>query len=287
MKTVDKSTVSSLIAWANRELSAAGVESGSVEARQLFRYASGLTNTQMLSVNYVSDEVAKHFKELIASRADGIPTQHLIGKVGFRYVEVDVGPGVFIPRPETELVAGFAISVCRNIKNPRVIELCAGSGAISKAIANEVCQVDLTAVEISDPALAYLRGNLRETNAKIIAGDFNQLLNHYNGLANSFDVVVANPPYIPDSADLSEIVKKDPAIALFGGSDGLDIIRQLVPVARELLKPGGWLVVEHDDTHRNLITEFVENVGGFCKILDHDDLNGRPRFLTACRIGER
>lgn len=287
MTTVDQLAVSSLIRWACGELSAAGVESGSVEARQLFRYASGLTNTQMLSTRYVSSQVGERFKELVASRADGVPTQHLIGKVGFRYVEVAVGSGVFIPRPETELVAGFAITACRNMKHPRVIELCAGSGAISKAIANEVGQVDLTAVEISEPALAYLRENLGETNAKIIASDFNQLLENYDDLAHSFDLVVANPPYIPDNVELSEIVKQDPAIALFGGSDGLDVIRQLVPVAKQLLKSGGWLVVEHDDTHQGLITELMENVGGFCKIFDHDDLNGRPRFLTACRVLEQ
>lgn len=277
----------SLISWAHQELQAVGASSGLVDARQLFRHASGLTPTQMLSVKTVAPDVAKRYRELIARRAQGVPTQHLIGKVGFRYVEVDVGSGVFIPRPETELVAGAAIDACHGVSHPRVIELCAGSGAISKAIADEVAGVELTAVEISPLALDYLRRNLAGIRAEIIAGDFNYLLKQHGDLAGSFDVVVANPPYIPDGAPLDDLVRKDPPIALFGGEDGLDVIRELVPVARDLLKPGGVLVVEHDDTHRNLIGDLVENVAGFCKIVDHDDLNGRPRFLTACRSREQ
>jgi release factor glutamine methyltransferase len=222
---------------------------------------------------------------LVERRAAGEPLQWLTGVAPFRTIEVDVGPGVFIQRPETELLAGWVLEwFARRSwgRAPRVVELCAGSGAVSLALATERPGLQQWAVERSSEALPYLRRNLAETGVTVVAGDMAAALDCLDGRV---DVVVANPPYVPEAtwAGLpADVRDADPKEALVAGPDGLDAIRTVAAVAARLLGPGGVVACEHDDTHGVTAPE-VFRAAGFQDVADHHDLTGRPRFVTARR----
>lgn len=262
------------------------------DARQLMQHATGLDPLGLATVRTIDDATIEKFFGYVKKRAEGAPLQHILGKAWFRHTEVEVGPGVLVPRPETEIVAGWAIAACKDeIKKgnraPAAADLGAGSGIIAKSIALEVPGSRVFAVEISKDAAKYLRSNLSETSVEIIESDFSDLPKLRPDLAGKLDVVVSNPPYIPDSEvhSLPADVLADPEIALFSGEDGLDAIRALLPVAAFLLKEGGKLVFEHGDDQRNAVLELALSDGRFTDVEDHDDLTRRPRFLTAKRTG--
>ncbi|TFJ95128.1 ubiquitin-conjugating enzyme E2 28-like [Platysternon megacephalum] len=213
----------------------------------------------------------------------GVPLQHLTGEAPFRHEVLAVGPGVFIPRPETELLAGWAIEQVRTVSDPTVVELCAGSGAISLAIATETAGCRQWAVELSDDALPYLHENLRGTCVDVVHGDMAEALRELDG---QVDVVVANPPYIPLEAWESvpaEVRDYDPHMALFSGDDGLDAVRVLKGVAARLLRPGGEVGIEHAEVQHEQIVTLLAAGGTFDRVTDHRDLAGRWRYLTARR----
>ncbi|HVE98708.1 MAG TPA: peptide chain release factor N(5)-glutamine methyltransferase, partial [Mycobacteriales bacterium] len=228
----------------------------------------------------------------VARRAARVPLQHLTGVVGFRYLDLDVGPGVFIPRPETEVVVGYAIDALNaGGGTPTVVELCAGSAAIALSIAHEVPGATVHAVEIDPAALQWAERNAarrRELGDRAIhlhGGDVDDALPELDGLV---DCVVANPPYVAEGelSDVDpEVRDHDPEQALVAGADGLDVIRAVVRRSARLLRPGGLLVVEHSDRQGSSAPELVRDAGGWADVADHDDLTGRPRFVTARRIG--
>jgi release factor glutamine methyltransferase len=217
----------------------------------------------------------------VARRAAREPLQHLTGRAWFRHVELAVGPGVFVPRPETELLAGWAVESAARLDAPLVVDLCTGSGAIAKAVAHEVPQARVHAVELDEPAYRWAQRNLAGTGVDLRQGDFGTA---FDDLSGTVDVVVCNPPYVPLEAWESvapEARDHDPHLALFSGADGLDAIRVLAVRAAVLLRPGGVLGVEHADVQGEAVPAVLTTTGRWTEVRDHRDLAGRPRFTTA------
>jgi release factor glutamine methyltransferase len=241
----------------------------------------------------VDDAAAAYFQTLIDKRLHRIPLQHLTGRAHFRHLELEVGPGVFVPRPETEVMTGWAIEQLRPMVYavargesrhlPVVVELGTGSGAVAKSIATELTGTRVYAVEISDEAAAYASRNLADTTVELYVQDMIGALPELN---RAVDLVIANPPYIPFEAFESvvpEVRDHDPPLALVSGQDGLDAIRVVVAEAARLLRPAGLLCVEHADVQGESAQQVVLDHGGFSGVRDHPDLAGRARFVTALR----
>lgn len=265
-------------------LAGASVASPRSDAEWLLAHVLG-TGRADLGFTDVSPRAAQEFRALIDQRADRVPLQHLTGSAAFRYRELTVGPGVFIPRPETELLAGWAVERAQAIEAPIVIDLCTGSGAIAGAVATEVSTAIVHAVELSESALAYARRNLADTGVDVRHGDF---VDAFEDLYGRADIVVSNPPYIPLEAWESveaEVRDHDPALALWSGDDGLDAIRRLESAAYRLLKPGGVVGVEHADVQGESAPAVFATTGRWADVRDHDDLAGRPRYVTGRRLG--
>ncbi|RCK71472.1 peptide chain release factor N(5)-glutamine methyltransferase [Desertihabitans brevis] len=264
------------------ELAAAGCPAPAAEARVLACHLLGLDPGQLVLAPAMTPEVHERYRELLRRRAGGAPVQHLTGEAWFRHVRLEVGPGVFVPRPETEVVVGWAVQQLAGAPAPLVVDLCTGSGAIAKALADELPRARVHAVELSEEALAYAERNLAGTGVALHAGDLADALPELDG---TVDLVVSNPPYIPLEAWESvaaEVRDHDPELALFSGLDGLDAMRTLSATARRLLRPGGLLAAEHAEVQEHSVVElFVAD--GWQQVRDHRDLNGRPRFVTATR----
>jgi release factor glutamine methyltransferase len=276
-----------LLTEATDRLRQAGVPSPAQDARVLLSFVSGVEVARLPLLDELDDDHARRFRKLTGKRAERIPVQYLTGRAHFRRIDVEVGPGVFVPRPETEVMTGWAIehltSLAAGPHRPSVVELCTGSGVIAKAIASELTRVDIDAVEVSDEAAAYARRNLAETLVELHVADMVTALEDLNG---SVDLVIANPPYIPlDAYELvaPEARNHDPMLALFSGADGLDAIRTVVSVATRLLRPAGLLCCEHADVQGESAPAVVVASGAFTAVRDHRDLTGRPRFVTAVR----
>ena len=282
-----------LLIEAVSQLRAGGVESPEQEARQLLAYAAGVELARLPLVDAVEDGQAALFQTLIRKRSQRIPLQHLTGRAHFRHLELEVGPGVFVPRPETEVMTGWAIeqlrpmvyAVARGTSRhlPVVVELGTGSGAIAKSIATELTGTRVYAVEVSEEAAAYASRNLADTTVELYVQDMIGALPQLNG---GVDLVIANPPYIPLEAFESVVPEArdhDPLLALFAGQDGLDVIRAVVAEAARLLRPAGLLCVEHADVQGESAQQVVVTHGGFAGVRDHPDLTGRSRFVTAIR----
>jgi release factor glutamine methyltransferase len=227
----------------------------------------------------------ERYDALLARRAAREPLQHLTGTAAFRHVELAVGPGVFVPRPETELLAGWGVDRAREVlaqdRPPVVVDLCTGSGAIALSIATEVPEAEVHAVELSEDALAWAERNLAGHGVDLRQGD---LADAFADLDGEVDVVVCNPPYIPLDAYETvapEARDHDPHLALFSGEDGLTAIRVLEATAARLLRPGGVVGAEHADLQGESAPAVFSGAGRWSEVRDHADLAGRPRFLTA------
>jgi release factor glutamine methyltransferase len=284
--------VRDVIRAATERLRAAGVEAAEHDARALAVHVLGLAKPSdlMLAAGFDQDQETA-YADLVARRAARVPLQHLTGSVGFRYIELEVGPGVFVPRPETESVVQWAVDAiaAEGWVEPVLADLCTGSGTIAFALANEVKGATVHAVERDPDALAWTR---RNSHNRVLAGDPEVHL-HLASVEDSlldmdgcFDLVASNPPYVatheahlPDP----EVVDHDPEIALFAGEDGLDVIRLVEQAAKRLLKPGGLVVVEHSDRQGTTAPAVFEQAGGWTEVADHQDLTGRDRFVTARR----
>jgi release factor glutamine methyltransferase len=275
---------------ATDRLAAAGIDSPEHDARALAVHVLGLERpSDLLLVDDLHPEQATAYDELVARRADRVPLQHLTGTVGFRHIVLEVGPGVFVPRPETESVVQWAVDAVRaqGWSSPLCVDLCTGSGTIAFALANELPGATVHAVERDPDALAWTRRNAAN---RVAAGDPEVQLHLGSaedalpGLDGRLDLVISNPPYvatteahIPDP----EVLDHDPGIALWAGEDGLDVIRLVEQAARRLLKPGGLLVVEHSDRQGRTAPALLEGLGGWAEVADHQDAAGRDRYVTA------
>jgi release factor glutamine methyltransferase len=273
-------TTRAVVAAATTRLREAGVPSPEHDAGELLARVLGVKRTQLPLFDEVTPEAQARYDALIARRAAREPLQHLTGEVWFRHVRLEVGPGVFIPRPETELLAGWAIEESRD-DQLIVVDLCTGSGAIAKALADEASGAIVHAVELDEVAHGYAARNLAGTGVDLRLGD---AFTAFDDLLGQVHVVVCNPPYIPLEAWESvapEARDHDPHVALFSGQDGLDAIRRLAVRAAELLRPGGVLGVEHADAQGESVPGVLAATGRWSQVRDHRDLAGRPRFTTA------
>lgn len=266
---------------AEMALAEAGVGSPRTDAELLAAHAAG-TDRGRLAFADAGPEFRDRYDGLVAQRAKRVPLQHLTGTAAFGPVTVHVGPGVFIPRPETESLLEWAVAQ-RLSESPVIVDLCTGSAALALALSRQWPAARVIAVDDSEDALAYAKRNIAGTPVELIAADVTApgLLAELDG---QVDLVVANPPYIPDGAALEpEVAEHDPAHALFGGPDGMAVIDRIVDVAARLLRDGGRCAVEHDDTTSARTVEAFTRTQRFVEVTARSDLAGRPRFVTARR----
>jgi release factor glutamine methyltransferase len=271
-----------LLTAATASLAAAGVASPRVDAELLAAAVLAVGRGRLPLIDGIRDGDARRFADLVERRARRIPLQHLIGTAAFRHLELAVGEGVFVPRPETELLAGWGIA--HTAPGATVVDLGSGSGAIALSVADEASPGRVIAVERSPAALVWLRRNTAGTAVEVVEGDITDpdLL---PGVRGAVDVVLCNPPYVPDGTALPpEVAGHDPAEAVFAGRDGLAVIRPVVALAADLLRPGGVVGVEHDDGHAMAVPDLLRADGRFTDVAGHDDLSGRPRYATARRV---
>lgn len=314
-------TVRDMLFDAEHRLGAVGIPSPSFDAAELVAFALGTTRTRLFLQDEVTPEQRVRIEQLLGRRLSRVPLQHLIGKAGFRHIEVEVGPGVFIPRPETELVteAGIRELDARPAAERIGVDLCAGSGAIAISLGVEVAGSRIHAVELDDPAVEWTRRNVAAHDAALVArGSRVEVLHHdatvvadpghpLARLAGQVAVVVTNPPYIPDGMIPRdpEVRDHEPRLALYGGADGLDVARAVARTAAILLRPGGLLAMEHADIQGaaaglsgvpglvsgmladeelSLLADVPLGRPLFTSVVDRIDLNGLPRFTLARRV---
>jgi release factor glutamine methyltransferase len=266
-------------------LQAAGVASPEYDAAELLAHVLGTGRAALALVDVVTPEQRTGFAELVRRRARREPLQHLTGVAGFRYVELAVGPGVFVPRPETELLAGWGVDRAREVldgnRTPVVVDLCTGSGAMALSVATEVPAAEVHAVELSEDAFAWAARNLASTEVDLRQGD---MADAFRDLDGTVDVLLCNPPYIPLEAFESvapEARDHDPALALWSGQDGLEAIRVVERVGARLLRPGGVLGVEHADVQGASAPALFAGTDRWSDVRDNPDLAGRSRYVTA------
>lgn len=271
------------IAAAADTLARAGIDSARTDAELLAAHVAGTERGRLVLLDAPGPGFFDRFDEAVAARAKRIPLQHITGRAAFGPADLRVGPGVFVPRPETEALLEWALA--QDLPpNPVILDLCTGSGALAIALAISIPGARVTAVDDDACALDYARRNTAGTTVRVMAGDVTDpaLLSEFDG---AVDMVVANPPYIPVGAELEpEVAQHDPAHALYGGADGMSVIRPIVRSAARWLVPGGLLAVEHDDTTATATVAEMEG-GAFTDVTARRDLTGRPRFVTARRIG--
>ncbi|HET8961481.1 peptide chain release factor N(5)-glutamine methyltransferase [Nocardioides sp.] len=271
----------SVLADATGRLAEAGVPSPEYDAAELLAHVLGTSRAGLFAVETVPPDRLAELDALIDRRAGREPLQHLTGTAHFRHVTLAVGPGVFVPRPETELLAGWAIEEAGALDRPVVLDLGTGSGAIAAAVADEVPAAEVHALELDQRAHAWAQRNLAGTGVDLRLGD---LATAFDDLVGRVDVIASNPPYIPLTAWESvapEARDHDPELALWSGADGLDAIRALEARAAVLLRQGGWIGVEHADAQGETAPEVFTGSGRWSQVKDHRDLADRPRFLTA------
>ena len=281
--------VADAVADAERVLREAGVPDARVDAELLLGHVAGWSRGQVQARAVTGATLAAGAQEalvaLVARRATREPLQHLTGTAPFRSLELRVGPGVFVPRPETEGVAQLAIDALRAVAEPApvAVDLGTGSGALALALATEVPHARVHAVELSPEAAVWTRRNIAATGADVhlVVGDLADALPELDG---TVAVVVSNPPYVPDGMVPRdpEVRLHDPALALYGGADGLDVVRVLSRTGLRLLRPGGLLVVEHGE-HQGAAMRDLLTRDGWQGAATHRDLTGRDRSTTAAR----
>lgn len=317
-----RTTVRDVLFDAERRLARAGVPSPSVDAAEIVAHATGTTRGRLFLQDVPSEEQKVRIEQLLARRLSRVPLQHLLGTAAFRYLEVEVGPGVFIPRPETELLAEAGIrSLAGQPEGGRVaVDLCSGSGILALSLATECPGSEVHAVEWDDDAVAWTRRNVAAHADQLAERGSRVIVHHADagaaadedgvllGLVGRVDVVVSNPPYIPDDMIPREPEVRDhePSAALYGGPDGLDLVRRIAVTAAMLLRPGGLLAMEHADVQGisaggagvpgvleacRLSQDQAEAAGlemgrsPYVGIVDRIDLNGLPRFTLARKRG--
>jgi release factor glutamine methyltransferase len=283
-------TVGTLVSDLADRFDRAGIESALADAELLVGHVTGWTRGEVATKAFMgaelSSEVLARIEQLAVRRESREPLQHITGEAPFRHLVLAVGPGVLVPRPETELVAEWAIEALRQVPSatPRAVDLGTGTGALALALATEVPNAEVYAIELFPLAAAWAEKNIArfgDGRVTLVLGDAATVLPELDG---TVDVVVANPPYIPDAdtpVDV-EVLGYDPESALFGGPDGLRDIRVFIARAARLLRSGGTLVVEHADGQGAAVRAIAAEAG-FGMTTTHTDLLHRERALTAVR----
>ncbi|MDQ0709299.1 release factor glutamine methyltransferase [Arthrobacter woluwensis] len=271
-------------------LTAAGVPSPRRDAELLLAHTLGLDLKELQHAVLMGSRVVPvGFQSLVEQRAERIPLQHLTGVASFRHLELSVGPGVFIPRPETETVVQWAVDRCAELRTdgvlaPLLVDLGTGSGAIAASLAHEVPGSRVHAVELSPLAIAWAERNTRPHGVELHQGDLRDALPELNGLV---DVVVSNPPYIPSEAvpREPEVAEHDPEMALYGGGvDGMELPLAAAVSAARLLRPGGWFIMEHAEVQAPWLAARLGQDPAWSDVRTHQDLNGLDRATSARRV---
>jgi release factor glutamine methyltransferase len=271
---------------ATARLAAAGIASPEVDAVELAAHALGTDPSDVRRAMVLGAPEPDGYSALVEERAARVPLQHLTGRAHFRRLTLAVGPGVFVPRPETEVTAGLAIDAASALgRDPLVLDLCTGSGAIALAVKDELPGARVLAIELSDLAHGWAVAN-RDRLGLDVELRLGDATTAFDDLAGEVDVVVSNPPYIPVGAVPvdPEVRDHDPEVALYGGSaDGLAIPLAVAARAALLLRPGGVLVMEHADSQGDTLPQALRATGAWDEVADHVDLSGRPRTTVAVR----
>lgn len=277
------------IVEATRILEEAGVASPRVDAELLAAHVLGVERDRLPLTPLVDPPVVDAMREVVTRRAKRIPLQHITGTAAMGPISVDVGPGVFVPRPETELMLQWGLDLIERREGPIVVDLCTGSGALALAVAHARPDAQVFAVDNDPSALAWAR---RNADARVAAGDTPVTL--YSGdvtdprlladLDGLVDLVLCNPPYVPEGTRVPpEVADHDPHDAVFAADDGLAIIRSVVALAARLLVIDGGVAIEHDDSHGEAVPALLSARKVLSRVVDHTDLAGRARFATARR----
>jgi release factor glutamine methyltransferase len=266
-------------------LAGAGIDSARYEAEELAAHLTGTERGRLPLIDSPDDTFFDRYHAAIAARSRRVPLQHITGTAAFGPLTLFVGPGVFIPRPETEVMLEW--STAQRLPGaparPLIVDVCTGSGALAIALGQHWPEARVLGIDNSDAALEYARRNSLGTNVELVRADATGpgLLTEIDG---QVDLVVTNPPYVPDTVELEpEVAEHDPPQAVFGGPDGMRVIAAVVRLAGRWLRPGGFFAVEHDDTTSLLTSELVSSAGLFDDIVAQIDLTGRSRFVTARR----
>lgn len=282
------STIDHLVREATTRLRAAGVASPGPDAESLLAHALGRDVGDVRRARLLGERAPEAgetaYRALVARRADRVPLQHLTGLAHFHGLELAVGPGVFVPRPETEVLVQLALEAVREVRGPVVVDLCTGSGAVALALAAARPDARVGAVELSPEAFRYAEDNRRRTGLEVDLRR-GRAQEAFDDLVGTVDLVTCNPPYIPpDAVPVDQEVRDhDPALALYGGGeDGLRIPVELADHALRLLRPGGVLLMEHADAQGVSLPRALR-AQGWTEVSDHLDLAGRPRVARAVR----
>ncbi|MFC4004871.1 peptide chain release factor N(5)-glutamine methyltransferase [Prauserella oleivorans] len=274
---------------ATRILEQAGVASPRTDAELIAAHVLGVDRGRLPLTPLVDPPVVEAIGRLVAQRAKRVPLQHLTGWAALGGITVEVGAGVFVPRPETELLLEWGLSVLKGREYPVVVDLCTGSAALALAVAHERPDAVVYAVDNDPTALAWARHNADaraeagDTPIRLYSGDVTDhtVFAELDGLV---DLVLCNPPYVPQGTPVPpEVAEHDPPQAVFAAGGGLDVIRHVVAMSARLLRPGGGVAIEHDDTHGTAVPELLRARRVLTEVRDHPDLAGRPRFVTARR----
>lgn len=275
------------LAAGKEQLSAAGIDP--LDAEHLMAYALGISRMDLHNPVIVEDRLAgfedltileETFWKLLDARAAHQPLQYLTGVAYFRYLDIQVGPGVLVPRPESELLVQAVLDHCEKLPGiVSVVDLGSGSGALALAISTENPRTRVIAVEKDPAAIEWLKKNVSRINEQVRIVECD-VVDALEGV--TCDVVIANPPYVPDSQELPrDVADHEPAVALFGGPTGLDIPSRFIDTAARLLKPGGFFALEHTEDQGAALKDLLSE--NFEDILTHLDLTARPRYTTAVR----
>lgn len=285
-------TARDLVSGAEQRLALAGVDSARFDAEELLAHLTGVPRSRLHALSAVDAATVDAFDRAVQRRVAREPLQHITGWAPFRHLELQVGPGVFVPRPETEVMAGVAVDevarlVRAGVPQPVVVDLCTGSGAIALSVATEAPAARVAAVEVSPEALAYARSNADRlgVDVDLRLGD---IADAFADLRGTVHVVVANPPYIPLEAWESVAAEArdfDPPEALWSGDDGLDATRVVARVAADLLVDGGLVLSEHADVQGESAPAVFTAAQCWAEVRDNADLSGRPRYVSARRVG--
>ena len=274
----------SAIDSATAALAEAGIDSARHDAEELAAYLSGTQRGRLPLLDPPGDQFFQRYHDIIAVRSRRVPLQHITGTADFGPVTLRVGPGVFIPRPETEALLEWATAQ-QLPAQPVIVDLCTGSGALALALAQNWPAARVLGVDDLQTALGYARHNCAGTSVELFCADVTTP-GLWPELDGRVDLVVANPPYVPDSAELDpEVLEHDPRHAVFGGPEGMTVIAAVAALAGRWLRAGGLFAVEHDDTTSSQSVEVLTDLAVFDSIVARRDLVGRPRFATARRMG--
>jgi release factor glutamine methyltransferase len=273
------------LAEAERELATVGVPSPRVDAELLAAQLLGVPRSRLPVAAAPDSAQLAAFRELVGRRGTRMPLQYLLGTAPMGPVDIAVGPGVFVPRLETELLLEWGLNALAGIPSPLVVDLCTGSGALAAGVAVSRPDARVRAVELDPTAREWAARNLAG-RATLVAGDVTDpgLLPELHGRV---DLVLANPPYVPEGTPVPpEVAEYDPHRAVFAGADGLDVIRPMLALVTRLLRPGGRVAIEHDDTHGTAAPVLLAGNPLLSDVVEHSDLAGRARFVTASRLAD-